>query len=63
MEYDDFPSYGRHDSQNFVGANLIYQFSDRVFGSVAATFVDNDSSVDTASFQSITGSLGISIAF
>ncbi len=62
-EYNDFTSYSRHDSQNFVGANLIYQFSDRVFGSVTATFVDNDSSVDTASYQSVTGSVGVTVAF
>ncbi len=63
FEYNDFSNYSRHDSQNFVGANMIYQFSDRIFGSVMATFVDNDSTTDTASFQSVTASLGFTIAF
>jgi len=62
-QYNDFTDYSRHDSRNFVGANLIHQFSDRVFGSLATTFVDSDSSVETASYQVVTGSLGVTIAF
>jgi hypothetical protein len=62
-QYNDFTDYSRHDNRNFVGANMIYQFSDRVFGSVTATFVDSDSSVDTASYQSVTGSVGVTVSF
>lgn len=62
-QYNDYTDYDRNDSRNFVGANLIYQFSERVFGSVTTTFVDSDSSVDTASYQSVTGSLGVQISF
>lgn len=62
-QYNDFTDYSRHDSRNFAGANLVYQFTERVFGSLNATFVDSDSSVDTASYQSVTGSLGVTVAF
>ena len=61
-QYNDFNTISRRDSRNFVGANLVYQFSKRVFGSLSSTFVDNDSSVDSASYQSITAALGLTIS-
>lgn len=61
-QYNDFNSFSRHDSRNFVGANLVYQFSERIFGSFTSTFVDNDSSVESASYQSVTASLGLTIS-
>ena len=62
-QYNDFTDYSRHDSRNFAGANLIYQFSDRVFGSATTTFTDSNSSVESASYQSVTASVGVTIPF
>ena len=61
--YSDFQNVDRSDYRHLFGANLTYQFTNSVFGNVATTFADNDSSADFASFQAFSLSLGVTIQF
>ena len=61
--YSDFQNVDRSDYRHLFGANLTYQFTDRVFGSASSTFADNDSSADFASFQAFSLSLGVTVQF
>ena len=61
--YSDFQNVDRSDYRHLVGANLTYQFTSKVFGNVATTFADNDSSADFASFQAFSLSLGVTVQF
>ena len=60
--YSDF-DIDRRDSRHVVGSSLIYQFAEHWFGSVNASFVDNDSSQGIASYQSFGASLGLTVQF
>lgn len=62
-QYNDYTDIARHDSRNMVGLNLIYAISKNWYGSFTTSFVDNDSDFDRASYQSVTGSLGLSLQF
>ncbi len=61
--YSDFENVDRRDYRHLLGANLTYQFTQKVFGSVSSTFADNDSSADFASFQAFSLSLGVTVQF
>jgi hypothetical protein len=62
-QFTEFDRYDRNDSRHVAGANLIYQFSERLFGTLSAAFADNDSSFDTASYQNLTISAGVALQF
>ena len=61
--YSDFQNVDRSDYRHLLGANLTWQFTDKIFGNVATTFADNDSSADFASFQAFSLSLGVTVQF
>jgi Putative beta-barrel porin 2 len=62
-QYNDYTDIERSDSRNLVGLNFVCAFRDNLFGSFTTSFVDNDSSFDRASYQSITASLGLTLQF
>lgn len=62
-QYNDFIDASRHDSRHLVGVNLIYTFSERWLGTLSTSFVDNDASVDRASYQSVNAGLGLTLQF
>jgi hypothetical protein len=61
--FNDFTHYDRHDSKQMVGLNLIYQLHRDWFTTLSGAFADNDSDVDTATYQSVSGSLGVTYQF
>ena len=61
--YSNFENVDRDDYRHLLGANLTYQFTQKVFGSVTSSFADNDSSADFASFQAFSLSLGVTVQF
>ena len=62
-QYSDFINYDRHDSKHVVGMNLIYQLSQAWFTTLTGSWVDNDSDVNSATFQSASGALGVQYQF
>lgn len=62
-QYSDFTDFNREDSKHTVAANLIYQFSDRWFGSLTTSFVNNDSDQNNASYESFSTTLGVTFQF
>ena len=63
FSYTDFQNVDRSDYRHLIGANLTYQFSKSIFGSVSSTFADNDSTGDSASFQAFSLALGVTVQF
>jgi hypothetical protein len=61
--YSDFLNADRSDYRHLLGANLTYQFTQTVFGSVSSSFADNDSTADFASYQAFSLSLGVTVQF
>ena len=62
-QYSDFTDFNREDSKHTAAANLIYQFSDRWFGSLTASFVNNGSDQNNASYESFSTTLGVTFQF
>lgn len=61
-----FSHYGkqdRDDHRNILGATLIQQFSQNLFGSVACSLIDNDSNESLASYQNFAVSAGLALQF
>ncbi|MDB6175233.1 MAG: hypothetical protein JWL59_4544 [Chthoniobacteraceae bacterium] len=58
-----FEDIDRRDLRHVVSANLIYQFNHHLFGTVSASFVDNDSTQLRGSYQSTGTSVGLSWQF
>ena len=63
FSYADFQNVDRRDYRHLLGANLNYQFTRSIFGSLTSSFADQDSSQDFASFQAFTLSLGVTVQF
>ena len=62
--HEFYPSFhDRQDSRNVVGVNLIYQISRRLFTTVGASFVDNDSNRALSAYQSAGFNLGLNYQF
>ena len=62
-QYNDYREVARSDHRHILSLNFIYQFNRHLFGTLAGTFVDNDSTQDRASYQSAGASLGLSYQF
>lgn len=62
-QYNDYNDIDRSDSRNMVGVNFVCSFTKNLFGSFTTSFIDNDSTFDNASYQSITASLGLTLQF
>lgn len=62
-QYSDFEDVDRRDSRHIVAASVIYQFNRHLFGNVGASFIDNDSTQDRASYQAAVASLGLTWQF
>lgn len=62
-QYSDFVNFDRHDSKHIIGLSLIYQLQQNWFANVGGSWVDNDSDVNKATFQSVSGSLGVTYQF
>lgn len=61
--YGDYTDFGRHDSRNAVSGSLIYQFSQRVFGSLTTSWIGNDSSQENASYKNFATGLGLTLQY
>ena len=61
--YSDYDNVDRTDYRHLVGGNLTYQIRSNLFGSVILTFVDNDSSQEFASYQTLNLSVGVNMQF
>jgi hypothetical protein len=62
-QYSDFINFDRHDSKHLVALNLIYQLNQKWFATLGGAFVDNDSDMNPATYQSVSGSLGVTYQF
>jgi hypothetical protein len=62
-QYTDFINFDRHDSKHLVGLNLIYQINQDWFATLGGAFADNDSDINLSSYQSVSGSLGVTYQF
>ncbi|HEV7866958.1 MAG TPA: outer membrane beta-barrel protein [Chthoniobacteraceae bacterium] len=63
FQYNDFTEISRRDSKHVLGANLVYQFSERLFGTLTSNFIDNDSNSEFASYQAVTAGVGLTLQF
>lgn len=62
-QYNDFTHFDRHDSKHLVGLNVIYQLHRDWFTTISGSFADNDSDVNSATYQSVSGSWGVTYQF
>lgn len=62
-QYSDFTHFDRHDSKHLIGLNLIYQINEKWFGALSGSFADNDSDINTATYQAAGASLGVTYQF
>jgi hypothetical protein len=62
-QYSDFTHFDRHDSKHLIGLNLIYQFQQNWFGTLSGSFADNDSDINTATYQAAGASIGVTYQF
>lgn len=63
FQFSDYFDNDRRDVRHVVGLNLVYQFSEHLFGSVAGSFVNNHSTNSLATYQSLMGSTGLTFQF
>jgi Putative beta-barrel porin 2 len=62
-EYDNYHDVSRDDSRHSISLNFMYQFSSHLFGSIGESFVDNNSTQDSASYKAFVSSVGLSWQF
>ena len=62
-QYSDFVNFDRHDSKHLIGLSLIYQLRQNWFANMGGAWVDNDSDVNMATYQSVSGALGVNYQF
>ena len=63
FSYSDYSDVDRRDYRHLVGASLLYQFRENLFGTFTTSFADLDSTQDLASYQGFSLSLGLNLAF
>ena len=63
FSYSDYHNVARDDHRHLLGANLTYQFTRGIFGSLTTSFADNNSSQDFASYQAFNIGLGVNVQF
>jgi hypothetical protein len=62
-QYSDFVNFDRHDSKHLLGLSLVYQLRQNWFATMGGAWVDNDSDINKATYQSVSGSLGVTYQF
>jgi Putative beta-barrel porin 2 len=62
-QYSDFTHFDRHDSKHLIGLNLIYQIQQNWFGTLSGSYADNDSDINTATYQAAGASIGVTYQF
>ena len=62
-EFSDYHDVSREDSRNSVSLSLIWQLNQHLFLSLGESFVDNNSTARSASYQAILSSAGLSWQF
>jgi hypothetical protein len=62
-QYSDYTDVSRDDSRHVVAGSLIYQFNDHLFGTFSSTFVENNSSQDHGSYESVGASIGLTLQY
>ncbi len=62
-QHSHYTDFDRNDSKNTVAGNLIYQFSQHLFGSWTTSFVSNNSTQDNASYKTFSTTLGLTLQF
>lgn len=62
-QFSDYTGVDRDDSRNLVGVTFVYQFSEHWSGNATAYFVDNNSSISPASYQTFGIGLGAVLRF
>lgn len=62
-QYTVYENRDRDDSRNIVGLNFTYQFSRNFFATLSTSFVDNISTFDTATYQSLNAGLGFTYQY
>jgi hypothetical protein len=62
-QYSNYQNVARDDSSNAVTASLIWQLNRHLFSTMSASYIDNNSTEDHASYRAVTTSLGLSYQF
>ncbi len=62
-QYSDYTDFGRNDHRNVIAGNLIYQFADHFFGTLNASWVNNDSTQNRGSYQGVGAGLGLTLQY
>jgi hypothetical protein len=61
--YANYEEGGREDQRHFLGASLIYLFSDSLRASLGVSFIDNNSNQPGADYQTFNAGLGTSVSW
>ena len=61
--FANYEEGGREDRRHYVSASLIYLFNDTLRASVGVSFIDNDSNIAGADYQSVNTGLGSSVSW
>jgi hypothetical protein len=63
FEYSNFYEVARDDARHVAGLSLTYQLTRRIFTTLSGNWVNNDSSDERASYQSVGASLGFNVQY
>ena len=61
--FANYEDGGREDHRHYIGASLVYLFSDTLRANVGVSFVDNDSNRAGADYQTVNTGLGSSVSW
>ncbi len=62
-QYSHYTDFDRDDSKFTIAGNLIYQFTQSLFGSFTTAWISNNSDQNHASYESFSTSLGLTLQF
>ena len=63
FQFSNFQDQSRRDARHVVGLNMVYQFTEKLFGSVSVSFINNHSTNSLASYQSLVFGTGLTYQF
>jgi len=63
FQFTNYLDQDRRDARHMLGLNMVYQFSEKLFGSVNGTFINNHSTNSLATYQNLAFGTGLTYQF
>ena len=63
FQFTNYLDQDRRDARHVIGLNLVYQFTQNLFGSVSGSFINNHSTNNLATYQNLAFGTGLTVQF